>query len=339
MSAEGKNENPNTSGGRIRRRTLLTAGIAGASALSAGCGTTDASDAAERSPSRATASHRSPTSSPSPSPSPTRRRPELPRGGRRVFPEHRLVGYCGLPGAAALGRLGTGKLDDRVDEMEKRGHDYARGRTVLPVLELLAVVANASPGPDGLYRSRTSESVVRTYHEAARRHRGLLLLNIQPGRADPLDEVRALKKWLELPDVGIALDPEWEMGEGQVPGDTYGRTTGAELTKIAAFLSDLVEEHDLPEKVFVYHQVATSVVRDEQQVKVPEGVAVVKCADGIGSPGLKRGTWHKLVDQLPDDVRTGFKLFFEEDTEGGTRLMSPDDVMKLSPRPSYVMYE
>ncbi|WP_338702856.1 hypothetical protein V2W30_36350 [Streptomyces sp. Q6] len=284
---------------------------------------------------------RSTTARPSPAASPrtARRRAELPRGGRRVFPEHRLVGYCGLPGAAALGRLGTGDLDDRVAEIERRGRAYADGRQVLPVLELLAVVANSAPGPDGAYRSRTPDATVRAFHEAARRHRALLLLNIQPGRASALDEVRALEPWLVHPDVGIALDPEWEMGPGEKPGDTYGHTSGAELTRIAARLAALVERHDLPEKVFVHHQVAESVVRDGQRITAPAGVAMVKSADGIGTPRLKRQTWERLVDPMPRGLHTGFKLFFEEDARDGGRLMTPDEVLGLTPRPSYVMYE
>lgn len=324
--------------GHVRRRALFAAGAAGAAALAAGCGTSDARESGAGSAS-GTSSKPAAPSSRSASPRPTRRRPELPRGGRQIFPEHRLVGYCGLPGAAALGRLGTGDLDDRVSEIERRGRAYADGRTVLPVLELLAVVANASPGPDGMYRSRTSDSTIRTFHKAARDHKALLLLNIQPGRASALDEVKALREWLAEPDVGIALDPEWEMGPGQVPGDSYGRTSGAELTRIAAYLASLVAEHDLPEKVFVYHQVAESVVQDERRLKIPDGVAVVKSADGIGSPHLKRETWKRLVDTLPPGLHTGFKLFFEEDAEGGSRLMTPDEVLALSPRPGYVMYE
>ncbi|WP_327668566.1 MULTISPECIES: hypothetical protein [unclassified Streptomyces] len=332
----GRDDSTDPGAGGSRRRVLLAAGATSAAALIGGCGTSGAEDR----PSGTEKAARGPSkSSRSPSPSPTHNRPELPRGGRRLFPEHRLVGYCGLPGATALGRLGTGDLDDRVAELERRGRAYADGRRVLPVLELLATVANPGAGPDGTYRTRTPDETISTFYEAARRHKALLLLNIQPGRADALDEVKALEKWLVRPDVGIALDPEWEMDTGQIPGDSYGHTSGPELTRIADHLAELVDRHDLPEKAFVYHQVAESVVHDEAALDVPDGVAVIKSADGIGSPQLKRHTWDRLVDKMPDRLRTGFKLFLEEDTEGGTHLMTPDQVLGLRPRPSYVMYE
>ncbi|MGW7487468.1 hypothetical protein [Streptomyces sp. NPDC054786] len=255
-----------------------------------------------------------------------------------MFPRYRLVGFCGLPGAAALGRLGTGDPEKRAAEAERVAHSYAAGREPLPVLELLASVANAAAGSDGAYRSRTPSATIRRFHHLARDRRALLLLNIQPGRASVLDEVKALRDWLVHPDVGIALDPEWEMSSGQVPGDTYGHTDGHELTKVARYLSGLVEAHDLPQKPLVFHQVATSVVSEESALRPQPGVALIKSADGIGSPGLKRGTWGRLVSDLPDGLHTGFKLFYEEDAQG-SRLMKPKEVLALRPRPEYVMYE
>ncbi|MFE0375329.1 hypothetical protein ACFW1M_07020 [Streptomyces inhibens] len=255
-----------------------------------------------------------------------------------MFPRYRLVGFCGLPGAAALGRLGTGDPGERADEMAKVARSYAGGREPLPVLELLAVVANAAAGPDGTYRSRTPAATVRRFHQLARRRRALLLLNIQPGRASVLDEVRSLREWLVHPDVGVALDPEWEMGGGEVPGDSYGHTDGHELTEVARYLSELVEAHDLPQKPLVFHQVATSVVREQSALRPQPGVVLIKSADGIGSPGLKRGTWRRLVGDLPDGLHTGFKLFYEEDAQG-SRLMTPKEVLALRPQPEYVMYE
>ncbi|QPP10705.1 hypothetical protein G4Z16_14430 [Streptomyces bathyalis] len=255
-----------------------------------------------------------------------------------MFPKYRLVGYCGLPGAPALGRLGDGDPGKRASEIEKTARKYAGGREALPVLELLATVANPNAGPDGEYRTRTPGKTIRRFHELARKNDALLLLNIQPGRAGMLDEVRALEEWLEHPDVGVALDPEWDMGPGQTPGETYGRTGGGEINDVADHLSKLVDEHDLPHKPLVFHQVATSVLSDEKKLRPADGVTLIKSADGIGSPGLKRATWRQLVEDMPDGLHTGFKLFYEEDAEG-SRLMKPPEVLKLRPEPEYVMYE
>ena len=115
----------------------------------------------------------------------------LPGGGTRIFPDHRLVGYSGYPGSPALGRLGVGTLDDRAAEITTLAGQYAAGRRPLPVFELIATVVHAKPGPDGLYRTRIDQEVVRRHLDAARRHGAILLLNIQPGRAAFLDEVVA----------------------------------------------------------------------------------------------------------------------------------------------------
>ncbi|MFI9048739.1 hypothetical protein [Streptomyces sp. NPDC053427] len=334
----GGPDGANDAGGASRRGVLAATAAAGLGLLAA-CGEPVVRDDPANGappPERRTKPPRTPAARPTghrPRP-----RPELPRGGRELFPRYRLVGFCGLPGAAALGRLGTGDPGARAAEIEKVAHRYAAGREPLPVLELLAVVANAAPGPDGAYRSRTPAATIRRFHELARARRALLLLNIQPGRAAPLDEVKALREWLVHPDVGIALDPEWEMGPGEVPGRKFGHTSGREVTGVARYLSGLVGEHDLPVKPLVFHQVASSVLRAESALRPQPGVAVIKCADGIGSPGLKRGTWRRLVSRIPQDVHTGFKLFYEEDAEVG-RLMTPKEVLALTPRPDYVMYE
>ncbi len=288
---------------------------------------------------RASASAAKAKKSASPSPSRTRKpKSELPRGGRELFPRYRLMGYCGFPGARALGRLGTGDPEQRADEIEKKSAAYADGREILPVVELLACVASRTPGPAGMYRTRTSSDIIGDFHEVARRHHDMLLLNVQPGRSDMLDEVKALEKWLVHPDVGVALDPEWDMDGGEIPGRTFGHTSGGEIAAVADYLSGLVKAHDLPQKPLIFHQVADFVVPGADKVRSAPGVAVIMSADGIGSPPLKRATWDLLVKGLPDEVHSGFKLFYEEDSEG-SRLMTPKEVLALKPEPEYVMYE
>ncbi|MGZ4625417.1 MAG: hypothetical protein ACXV3S_03830 [Kineosporiaceae bacterium] len=287
----------------------------------------------------ATGSPAPPASSAVASPAVTPPPPELPRGGREIFPDYRLVGYCGLTGSAALGRLGIGRLDDRVREIEKLGRQYAAGRSAMPVLELLAVVVQPWPGLDGLYRVRTSDDVIEQYLATARRHRALLLLNIQPGRAGFVDEVRALERWLHEPDIGVALDPEWAVGPGQTPGRVFGSTTGAVVDAVASYLDGLVTAGDLPQKVLAVHQLNPQIVRGWNALRGRRGVAVVKSVDGIGSPGAKVTTWRRLVGGLPRTLHPGFKLFFDEDRRGGQELMFPAQVLALRPQPEYVMYE
>ena len=276
-------------------------------------------------------------STPTPTPTPTPS-PELPRGGRTIFPEHRLVGFSGGRGES-FGQLGVGDIDERAEEMEQLGGQYtADGRTPLPVFELIAVVAHGSPTSSGLYRTLEPPEVVDQYLAAARRHQGLLLLNIQPGRADFLDDVRAFEKWLVEPDVGLALDPEWAVGSHQVPGQVIGSTSGAELDAVAAYLSSLVRTHNLPEKVMVYHQFHTATVADEKALRPHPGVVLVKSVDGVGVPADKVATWNRLTQGLSPHIYTGFKIFFDEDARGA-EVMTPAQVLALRPQPSYVLYE
>lgn len=258
---------------------------------------------------------------------------------RPLFPQSRLVGFSGYPGAPGQGRLGVGSLDDRVDEIVQNGLGYtAGGRQVIPTLELIAVTVQGSPGRDGKYRTRASDEVIRRHVVAARRVGGLVLLNIQPGRADFLTEAKALEHWLREPDVALALDPEWRMGPGEVPMRVFGHVTGKELDSVASYLSGLVGQYRLPPKVMLFHQLNAKIVRDQQALRPHPGVAIIKAVDGIGSAAMKLETWRKLTKGLPAHIRPGFKLFFQEDREFGP-LMTPKQVLALKPTVDYVLYE
>ncbi|MBQ6644251.1 MAG: hypothetical protein IJH84_24915 [Saccharopolyspora sp.] len=263
--------------------------------------------------------------------------PELPGGGRTVLPEHRMVGFSGAPGSAALGPL-HGDLDAAGQQIDRQAQDYTQNKRPLPVFELIATRATSSPGQDGQYRARSSDSTIDEHLAAARRYGAVLLLGIQPGRADFLDEVRHYDRWLAEPDVGLALDPEWAVGPDETPGDVFGTTTGGELNAVADHVSAIAREHSLPQKPLIYHQLSPSVVRDEQDLAPHPELALVKSMDGIGSPELKKQAWDKLVTTKPPHVATGIKLFFQEDTRSGP-LMTPPEVLGLQPAPDYVLYE
>jgi hypothetical protein len=263
---------------------------------------------------------------------------ELPRGGQTLFPDYRLVGFCGTPGAPALGEL-QGNLQAKAKTLETQAAAYAPSRKILPVFELIAVVVQGWPGLDGKYRRRVDDSIVDEYLQAARRSKALLLLNIQPGQSDFLSEVKTFEKFLREPDVGVALDPEWAMKPKQRPGQFFGQTTGATLNEVAAYLSILVEQDHLPEKALVFHEVIREVVKNESIVTPYPGVVLIKSVDGLGPVHAKIATYGNLMEKITAGVHPGFKLFFDEDTRNGGRLMTPKEVLALSPQPEYVMYE
>ena len=263
--------------------------------------------------------------------------PELPRGGRSIFPEWRVVGFYGAPQDEELGVLGIGSPASLAGKLERQARPYAEGpgaRATLPAFELISVIANASAGDDGKYRTRQEPDTIRRYLAAARRARALLVLDIQPGRADFIEEIRALEGFLAEPDVSLALDPEWHMGEGEVPGQTIGSMTADEVNAVSARLSEIVRRGRLPEKMLVVHQFTKDMVENRERLRRYPGVELVLNVDGFGDRTLKVDKYNEFV-RGGDPARHGFKLFYREDTN----LMAPRDVLSLRPQPEFVVYE
>jgi hypothetical protein len=262
---------------------------------------------------------------------------ELPRGGTSIFPRNRVVSFYGAPQSPELGILGIGKPGRAARKLRRVARRYRRpGRRVLPAFELISVIALASPGKDGKYRARQSRRTIRRYLRVARRHRYLLLLDIQPGRSTFSKEVRALRPFLRQRDVGVALDPEWNMGPGGVPGERIGSVHAREVNRVTRYLQRLINRRNLPEKLVVIHQFTPKMVREKSKLKDRPGIDLVLNSDGFGTAAQKRAKYRQLAPRFRSPFHRGFKLFYKEDTG----LMKPGQVLKLRPRPvDLVIYE
>jgi hypothetical protein len=302
----------------------------------------------------------------------------LPGGGRRIFPDYRVVAFYGAPQADALGALGIGTPDEAAARLRKVARGYAKpSRPVLPAFELISTIAADAPGDDGLYRTHQPDAVIGRYLSAARRAKALLVLDIQPGRGDFLSEAKRLERWLSQPDavigrylsaarrakallvldiqpgrgdflseakrlerwlsqpdVGIALDPEWHVGSGAVPGQVIGSVTADEVNAVSAYVSAFVTDHDLPDKLFVVHQFTSSMIVGKDQVQQRLGLALTMNVDGFGDRSNKTSKYDLFTSELTR-FHNGFKLFYEEDTN----LMTPRQVLALRPPPDLVTYE
>jgi hypothetical protein len=260
---------------------------------------------------------------------------ELPRGGRRLLPDRRIVAYYGAPQDEELGALGLGSPAHAARRLERQAKPYAQpGRPVLPAMELIAVTAAAHAGEGERYNTRQDAAIIDRYLRAARKAKALLVLDIQPGRSDFYTEARRLERWLAEPDVGLALDPEWRVGPGEVPGQVIGSVGAREVNAVSAWLAQLTAAHKLPQKLFLIHQFTNDMVDDTQLQERP-GLAMVLNADGFGAQELKRVKYHALTSSPRRFFGEGFKLFYREDTD----LMTPREVLRLRPPPDVVVYE
>ena len=268
--------------------------------------------------------------------------PQLPRGGRLILPTQRVVAYYGAPQDPELGVLGETAPERAARELARRSGEYARpGRPVLPALELISTLAQSAPGRDGLHRLRQSSATIRRHLRAARGIKGLLVLDVQPGQADFVQEVRALEPFLLQPDVGLALDPEWSVPEGTQPGSVIGSTDAEVVNEVSAYLAGLIRLRDLPQKLLIVHQFTDEMITNRDQLVSRPEVALVMNMDGFGTAELKEGVYDRFAQPVRRGAGSlggpynGFKLFFREDTG----LMTPREVLGLRPAPDVVVYE
>jgi len=264
-----------------------------------------------------------------------RRVPKLPGGGTRVFGKHRfLVAYYGTAGTGSLGVLGETAPDEMHRRLRRAADPFlVEGERIQTVYELIVTVADPIAGPDGDFSHDIATDSVRAYIEAAHRNGALVVLDLQPGRAD---FPTVAKRWawaLADPWVGLALDPEWRMGPRQVPGRVIGSVGATEVNQVSAWLADLVEREGLPEKAFVLHQFRSTMIRDVERVRSRDGLATVQHVDGFGNQGQKLATYHAVA--RPAQFAMGFKLFYDEDV----KLLSTVEVRTIRPSVRFVSYQ
>ena len=254
---------------------------------------------------------------------------ELPLGGTKIFPAYRVVAYYGTAGNAALGVLGEGSPDKMLPKLRAAAKPFAGKRKVQVAYELIASVAQASPGKDGDYSQMIPLDRIQQYVDQARRNKVLVILDLQPGRGEFLPQARQLERFLIQPHVGLALDPEWRMPKGKVPGKTIGRVSPEEVNRVSDYVAGLVKQHNLPEKLFVLHQFRASMLPDVARIKKQPGLAMVQHVDGFGTRSEKDATWNRL--RRPQQFHLGYKLFYDEDIKryGAADLLKFKNVPEL----------
>ncbi len=259
-----------------------------------------------------------------------------------ILPFKRVVAYYGNFYSRFMGILGEFEEDEVLDRLmgEVAVWEEADPETpVQPAIDYIAVTAQASAGADGKYRFRMPDSQIDKALAMAERVDGIVILEVQAGLADLMGEIRALEKYLSMPQVNLAIDPEFNMKYGGLPGQRVGSVDATDVNAAIDYLSGLVRENGLPPKILIVHRYTRPMVTNATDIEPTPEVQVVMDMDGWGPPSQKYASYNSYIAPYPVQF-TGFKLFYKNDRRrAGSRLLTPEEILDLTPQPIFIQYQ
>jgi WD40 repeat protein len=248
----------------------------------------------------------------------------------------RLIAYYGTPlgpGLGVLGRDGISTTLSLLNEQALIYRDLDPGVETIPVFHMVTTIADKSPGDDGDYNHRVSHGLIRQWIAGVGAEGGWSILDVQPGRADLDTEWAVVEPLLMERTVHLAVDPEFIVGEGEVPGQDLGRITGPQVNYVQAQL-DRIGRMIGHRKLLIVHQFDDRMIRQKEMILDYPFVELVWDADGFGGPGAKIGDYNQYRHETGFE-HGGFKLFYDYDQP----LMTPQQVLALEPPPRLVIYQ
>lgn len=259
-----------------------------------------------------------------------------------ILPFKRIVAYYGNFLSKGMGVLGQYPEDQVLSMLQAEVDKWNAAdpsTPVLPAIQYIAVTAQGYSGADGKYRARMSDAQIQKAIDMAAKINAIVILDVQIGQSTLEDEIPPLEKYLELPQVHLAIDPEFAMSAGQVPGDIYVGTMDAkDINWTINYLAGIVKQYNLSPKILVIHRYREGMVTNSKEIKPVPEVQVVMNMDGWGNPPGKTSIYHEYIEDEPVQF-TGIKLFYHNDTIGNSTMMTTDEILKLTPQPIYIQYQ
>jgi len=249
-----------------------------------------------------------------------------------------ILAYYGHPGSRNMGILGRYSIEELDKMLTALAAEYEKvngGRKVRKAFYLIY----GTVWPKGRI-GIIGNNVLMQYIEYGLKNDILVFIDHQIGRYDPIDSLKSMLPYLRYPNVHLALDPEWRTKR---PMRDIGSVKAEEINTAQQVMENYLIDNNIPgERMLVIHQFEQTMIKDRAQVKSNYNrVRLIHCADGFGSPEIKRGSYNfnALASNMPIKA---FKLFYNFGIPGAgydKPLMSPKDVYKLNPRPYLIMYQ
>ncbi len=174
-----------------------------------------------------------------------------------IFPFHRVIAYYGNYYSTRMGILGELPPDEMMKKLmgEVKQWQAADPSTkAIPALHYIVTSAQGAPGKSKTYRMRMPFTQIDKTLELAKKIDALVFLDIQVGWSTLQQEIPQLEKYLAMPNVHLAIDPEFSMKTGRVPGSIIGTFDAADINYATSYLEDIVKKNNLPPKILVIHR-------------------------------------------------------------------------------------
>ncbi|WP_018478239.1 hypothetical protein [Pontibacter roseus] len=258
-----------------------------------------------------------------------------------ILPHKRILAYYGNPLSKRMGILGELPPEQMLARLDEEVANWTKADSLTPVqpaLHAIVVTAQGHPGRGDKYRLRMTDKMIEDVLEMARQRDAIVFLDVQVGRSTLPEELPRLKQFLQLPNVHLGIDAEFAMKENGVPGRSIGSFDAADINYATELLADITKEHNLPPKLLIVHRFTQRMITNHQDIVLRPEVQVVMHMDGWGPPALKRDTYRRFIVKEPVQY-TGFKVFYKNDTRNNSRLMTPQEILKLNPKPLYIQYQ
>jgi hypothetical protein len=265
----------------------------------------------------------------------------LPLAGA-ILPFKTIIAFYGNLYSKQMGILGELPRKQMLEKLTGEMAKWKKADSTLelqPALHYIAVTAQQLPGKAGKYRLRMPFHQIDSVLSMAKEINALVFLDIQVGKSTIQSELPEFEKYLKLPNVHIGMDPEFSMKTGHNPGQVVGVYDAADINFVSNYLAKIVKENNLPPKVLVVHRFTQGGVTNYKNIRLQPEVQIVMHMDGWGEPARKINTYKNFIYREPVQF-TGFKLFYKNDViRSKARLMTPEELLKLKPRPVYIQYQ
>ncbi|UTC74949.1 hypothetical protein E4O03_12305 [Treponema sp. OMZ 792] len=249
-----------------------------------------------------------------------------------------IFALYGKPGAYTMGILGRytpEAIEPIMNEFAATYDEANKERGIIPAFYL--IYGTCWPeGEIGLLRLST----VKKYIEFAAERGWYVFIDHQIGKYTVEQAMNTILPFLKYPNVHLALDPEWRTTQ---PMKVIGSVTGDEINKAQEMMDKYIKENNITgRRMLVIHQFNSIMIKKRANVRSDyERVQLIHCADGFGSPQLKKDSYayNALAKNIP---LKSFKLFSKPTVAGAgydQPMMSPEEVFNLNPRPYLIMYQ